>query len=111
MTATTATPSRLYRSTRDRKIAGVCGGIAEAMGWDPTAVRLAAALSILLPGPQFIVYLIAWIIMPTDTEVFGPQAMYYSAPTPPPPAPPAPGAPEAPAAPEAPQGDAGDEQS
>lgn len=61
--------SRLYRSTHDRKIAGVCGGIAEAMDWDVNAVRLVAALSILLPGPQVLAYLIAWIVLPTDLEV------------------------------------------
>lgn len=71
MTAATATPRRLYRSTRDKKVAGVCGGIAEAMGWDVTAVRLVAVLSILLPGPQVLAYLVAWAIMPLDEEVFG----------------------------------------
>ena len=66
MDATTATPTTLYRSTRDRKIAGVCAGIAEAMGWDVNAVRLIAALLILLPGPQVFAYLIAWMVLPTD---------------------------------------------
>jgi phage shock protein C len=69
MTATPATPRPMYRSTRDSKLGGVCGGIAEYMGWDPNAVRLAAALSILLPGPQVIAYLIAWIVLPTDQQV------------------------------------------
>jgi phage shock protein C len=74
-----APATRLYRSTRDKKIAGVCGGIAEAMGWDPTAVRLLVVFSVLLPGPQFIAYLVAWMIMPTDRE------MATWAPVPPPP--------------------------
>lgn len=71
MTAAAAAPRRLYRSTRDKKVAGVCGGIAEAMGWDVTAVRLVAVLSILLPGPQVLAYLVAWAVMPVDEDVFG----------------------------------------
>ena len=71
MTAPTTTTARtLYRSTRDKKIAGVCGGIAEAMGWDPTTVRLIAALSILLPGPQLVAYIVAWVVLPTDQQAF-----------------------------------------
>ncbi len=86
MTATSTTTPRLYRSTRDKKIAGVCGGIAEAMGWDPTAVRLVFALSILLPGPQALAYLIAWLVLPTDLEI-----RYSTQPMPPmPPVPPMP---------------------
>lgn len=63
-------PRRLYRSTRDRKLGGVCAGIAEYAGWDVTVVRLLAALSILLPGPQVILYIIAWIVLPTDEQVW-----------------------------------------
>lgn len=70
MTAAPA-PRRLYRSTRDKKIAGVCGGIAEIMGWDPTAVRLVAALSILLPGPQVLAYLVAWLVVPSAADLYG----------------------------------------
>lgn len=58
--------TRLYRSRRHRMIAGVCGGIAERLGWDPTLVRLLFALSIFLPGPQFIVYLVLWIVVPLE---------------------------------------------
>ena len=45
-------------------IAGVCAGIAERIGWSPGKVRLLAVLSCLLPGPQFVGYLILWIAMP-----------------------------------------------
>lgn len=45
-------------------IAGVCAGIAERYGWSPTTVRIVALLSCLLPGPQFIGYLILWAAMP-----------------------------------------------
>ena len=75
-----ATSRRLYRSTRDSRLGGVCGGIAEVYGWDPTTVRLVAALSLLLPGPQALAYIIAWAIMPTDATVFGwtQQAAQYT---------------------------------
>jgi phage shock protein C len=63
------TDRRLVRSRRDRKIAGVCGGIAEHFGWDPTVVRLVVILSILLPGPQVLAYLLAWIVMPEDDDL------------------------------------------
>lgn len=56
---------RLYRSTHDRKIAGVCGGIAEYFGIDPTIVRVIAVL-LLLPGglPGFVPYVVLWIVVP-----------------------------------------------
>jgi phage shock protein C len=59
-------PKRLYRSRKNRYIAGVCGGIAEYFGVDPTLVRLLTLLSILIPGPQFILYIIAWIVIPEE---------------------------------------------
>jgi phage shock protein C len=55
---------RLYRSTTDRKLAGVCGGIAEYLEVDPTFVRLIAAFVILIGGAGFFGYLIAWVIIP-----------------------------------------------
>ncbi|GAB2966423.1 hypothetical protein GCM10017788_04610 [Amycolatopsis acidiphila] len=45
-------------------IAGVCAGLAERMGWRPGTVRLLFVLSCLLPGPQFLIYLVLWAIMP-----------------------------------------------
>jgi phage shock protein PspC (stress-responsive transcriptional regulator) len=52
--------------SRDRIIAGVCGGIAEWLGWDPTLVRiLYVAISILSAGfPGTLVYIALWIVMP-----------------------------------------------
>jgi phage shock protein PspC (stress-responsive transcriptional regulator) len=56
----------LYRSRRNSLIAGVCGGIAEWLGWSPTWVRvlyiLFSVLSIAFPG--IVVYLILWVVMP-----------------------------------------------
>ena len=58
-------PKRLYRSTKDRMIGGVCGGIGEYLEVDPTAIRVAYALLTLLTAfSGIIVYLVIWIIMP-----------------------------------------------
>lgn len=57
---------RLYRSRRHRVIAGVCGGIADYLGWSPTSVRLLTLLSFLLPGTQVIIYIVMWIIVPSE---------------------------------------------
>ncbi len=56
----------LMRSRKNKMIAGVCGGIAEWIGWEPTWVRLLYALvSILSAGfPGILVYVILWIVMP-----------------------------------------------
>ena len=64
MTTEMTTTKRLYRSRDQRMIAGVCGGLAEYTGWDVTVVRLVFLLSFLLPGPQVLAYLFAWIVMP-----------------------------------------------
>jgi phage shock protein C len=45
-------------------IAGVCAGIADRYGWRASRVRLVFVLSCLLPGPQFIAYLVLWVVMP-----------------------------------------------
>ena len=56
----------LLRSRDDRVIAGVCGGIAEWLGWSPTAVRilyvLVSVLSAAFPG--ILVYVLLWLFMP-----------------------------------------------
>lgn len=56
---------RLYRSTTDRKIAGVCGGLGEYFGIDPVIPRLIFVL-LALPGgaPGIIPYIIMWIVVP-----------------------------------------------
>ena len=60
------TPMPLHRSTSHRLIAGVCGGLADWLGWDPTVVRIAfVALSIISAAfPGILVYIILWVIMP-----------------------------------------------
>ena len=61
-----AGPGRLYRSRTNRVLAGVCGGIAERYGSDPTAVRLAALIIALFTGvvPMVVAYIIAAIVIP-----------------------------------------------
>lgn len=64
-----STNKRLARSTSDKWIAGVCSGIANYFGWDPTVVRLVYLLMTF--GTAFsgvIVYIILMIIMPTDNR-------------------------------------------
>jgi phage shock protein PspC (stress-responsive transcriptional regulator) len=45
-------------------IAGVCAGIAERFGLTPWTVRVLFLLSCLLPGPQFLIYLALWLLLP-----------------------------------------------
>jgi phage shock protein PspC (stress-responsive transcriptional regulator) len=60
-------PKRLMRSVIDRKIAGVCGGIAEYFEIDSAVVRLIWVLVVLMPipfVPAFVGYFVAWLVMP-----------------------------------------------
>ncbi len=61
---------RLYRSVRDRKIAGVCGGIAEALKIDPMIVRLVTIIAIIPTGffPIIITYIVGIVIIPEKPE-------------------------------------------
>ena len=64
MTNSSSAPT-LSRPRTGRVIGGVCAGIARRFGWSPTAVRVAFVLSCLLPGPQFVIYIAMWIIVPS----------------------------------------------
>ena len=55
---------RLTRSTTDRKIAGVCGGLAEYIGTDPTLIRILWVLAVVAGGFGFLAYVIMWIALP-----------------------------------------------
>lgn len=55
---------KLYRSRKDRMIAGVCGGLAQYFSVDSTVFRLIAAMLLLLGGISIVIYLILWIVMP-----------------------------------------------
>jgi phage shock protein PspC (stress-responsive transcriptional regulator) len=60
---------KLFRSVTDRKIAGVCGGLGEYLGIDPTIVRLIAVVSLLAWLSGGLAYLIAWMIIPEASAV------------------------------------------
>jgi len=64
----TATPNtrRLSRPRDNRWIAGVCSGLARRYGLSPNLVRFLFVLSCLLPGPQILVYLALWMVIPSE---------------------------------------------
>lgn len=55
---------RLYRSKKDKMLAGICGGLAEYFDVDPSLVRLATVLLCLYAGTGLLVYIIAAVIIP-----------------------------------------------
>ena len=59
-------PSKRLRKSKNRMIAGVCGGIAEWLGWDPTLVRVLYVLVSIFSAafPGILVYIILGIVMP-----------------------------------------------
>ena len=67
---------RLQRSTDDRKIAGVCGGLADYFGIDSTLVRIVAVVLTIYPGVVIcgvLAYLIAWFVMPSEAARLEPS--------------------------------------
>ena len=58
--------AKLQRPRSGRVIAGVCAALGHRFGLSPTLVRLIFLLSCLLPGPQFIIYIVLWIVIPND---------------------------------------------
>ena len=57
---------RLYKSSTDKKVCGVCGGIANYFDVDPTVIRLIWVIFTLVGGSGLIAYFIAAIIMPDE---------------------------------------------
>jgi phage shock protein C len=55
---------KLYRSLENRKLAGVCGGLAEYFDIDPVMVRLVWVIFFLAGGAGLLAYILAWIIVP-----------------------------------------------
>ena len=55
---------KIFRSKKDRVIAGVCGGIAEYFNVDPTLIRLLWVVFTLMGGSGIIAYIICWIVIP-----------------------------------------------
>ncbi len=62
--------TKFYRSVSDKKIAGLCGGLARMIDVDPTLVRLGVVLVCFITGvfPVVVTYLIAWWIVPLETS-------------------------------------------
>ena len=57
---------RLARPRDDRWIAGVCSGLARRFGLSSGVVRLIFVVSCLLPGPQFLIYIVLWAMLPNE---------------------------------------------
>ncbi len=69
---------KLYRSSTDKKVCGVCGGLAEYFGCDSTIVRVIVALAMLLLGFLFgglIVYFVLALIMPVKPAGVEPKVV------------------------------------
>ena len=60
---------KLRRSTKDKKIAGVCGGLAEYLNIDPTVVRLIWALLVLCAGTGALAYIVCALVIPEDNSI------------------------------------------
>ncbi|HUR05753.1 PspC domain-containing protein [Nonomuraea sp. NEAU-A123] len=58
----------MYRSREHRILAGVCGGLADKLGWSPTLVRILWLLLSLIPGPLWVVYVAMWILVPEEPK-------------------------------------------
>lgn len=65
---------RLYRSDKDKMIAGVCGGISETYNLDPSVVRIVTVLVAIFTAimPMIIAYIAAWIIIPKKEAITNP---------------------------------------
>ena len=58
----------MSRPRNNRMVAGVCSGIGRRFGIDPTIVRLAFVASMLLPGPQILLYIVGWVLIPEESS-------------------------------------------
>ena len=65
----------LLRSREHRIIAGVCGGLANWLGWDPTVLRIVYIIVSLVSAafPGLIVYIVLWILMPEESATAQPK--------------------------------------
>jgi len=62
----TTNPSSLTRSSSDRKLAGVAGGLAEYLKVDPLLVRIGFAVSTLFTGAGIVAYAVMWALVPSE---------------------------------------------
>lgn len=59
---------KIYRSKTDKKIAGVCGGLAKLLDIDATLIRLIWALTVALGGSGVVAYIVCAIVIPEEPE-------------------------------------------
>jgi phage shock protein C len=59
---------KLYRSRSDRKLAGVCGGLAQYFNLDATLIRVLFVVLAVLGGSGLLLYLAMWIIVPNEPQ-------------------------------------------
>jgi phage shock protein C len=62
------TSKKLYRSKKNRMIAGVCGGLGEYFDVDPTLIRLLWVIVFFMGGSGVLIYTIFWIVLPEEEE-------------------------------------------
>jgi phage shock protein PspC (stress-responsive transcriptional regulator) len=61
---------KLYRSETDKIVGGVCGGLAQYFGIDSAIVRLVFVLILVYGGSGLLVYIILWIVLPTQSTIY-----------------------------------------
>jgi len=71
--------AELRRPRNGRLIGGVCAALADRFGWNVSLVRLITVLSILIPGPQVIFYVIAWVLIPSESSTVGSSSAHPTA--------------------------------
>jgi phage shock protein PspC (stress-responsive transcriptional regulator) len=57
---------KLVRPRKGRWIAGVCAALADRFGVSPLLVRVLFVVSTIIPGPQFVVYIVLWVLIPRE---------------------------------------------
>jgi len=81
-TGTRPTRPPLTRDSRNRVIGGVCGGLARTLGVDPWLVRVLFIVSLALPGPGLLVYVVLWVVLPLDRARTAPTSFDEGGPRP-----------------------------
>ncbi|NQU18705.1 PspC domain-containing protein [bacterium] len=60
---------KLYRSTKDKKLVGVCSGLASYFNLDPAIIRIIFLLTALVWGVSVVIYIVCWICMPEENSI------------------------------------------
>src|SRR4051794_20725008 len=72
-TEQTDRPKRLYRSSTDRVLGGVCGGLGTSLGIDPVICRVVGVVLVFFGGAGILLYGAAWLLVPSDDSPAGPD--------------------------------------